>query len=96
MKVVHCKKDKYDIYIARGSKWGNPYTHIKDKKTLAKYIVNSREEAISSYRDYITIGEGKHLLKDLPELKGKTLGCFCSPKPCHGDILIELIENERV
>jgi hypothetical protein len=25
--VVHCKKDKYDVYIVRPSKWGNPFSH---------------------------------------------------------------------
>ena len=28
------------------------------------------------------------------ELRGKTLGCWCAPKPCHGDVLLE-IANER-
>lgn len=90
-KVVHCKKEKYDVYIGRPSKWGNPFTHIKDKKTKAEYVVSSREEAIEKYREWITEGEGKHLLKDLHELQGKTLGCWCKPKPCHGDVLVELI-----
>jgi hypothetical protein len=26
-------------------------------------------------------------------LKGKVLGCFCKPKECHGDILVELVEK---
>lgn len=26
-KIVHCKKDKYDIYIGRPSIWGNPFSH---------------------------------------------------------------------
>ena len=33
------------------------------------------------------------LLNDLHELKGKTLGCFCKPKICHGDILVELVNG---
>lgn len=90
MKVVHCKKEPYDVYIGRPSKWGNPFTHIQDGKTLAKYIVNSREEAIEAYLNWITTGEGQHLMKDLPELKGKILGCWCSPKSCHGDVLVGL------
>lgn len=89
-KVVHCKKKKFDVYIGRPSKWGNPYTHIQDGKTLAKYIVGSRDEAIESYREWITNGDGKHLLDDINELNGKTLGCWCKPKSCHGDVLVEL------
>ena len=93
--VVNCKKDEYDVLICRGTKWGNPYTHIKDKKTLALYIVSSRKEAIEKYREYIL--NKPELLKDLIELKGKRLGCYCKQKnkkvSCHGDILVELIEE---
>lgn len=92
-KVVHCKKENYDVYIGRPSKWGNPFTHIKDGSTLAKHIVNSRDESVSAYCEWITKGNGKHLLNDLHELKGKTLGCWCKPQSCHGDILVELIKN---
>lgn len=93
-KVVHCKKEKYDVYIGRPTKWGNPYTHIQDGKTLAKYVVEDRNAAVNAYRDYITNGDGKHLLDDLHELKGgKILGCWCKPQACHGDILLELLEE---
>lgn len=92
-KVVHCKKEKYDIYIGRPSKWGNPFTHL-NKTTNAKFKVKTREEAIKKYEEWI-LNQPK-LLKDLhDELKGKTLGCWCKPKSCHGDILIKLIENEK-
>jgi hypothetical protein len=88
-KVVHCKKEPYDIYIGRPSKWGNPFSHLPG--TLAKYKVETREESIEAYRKWI-LSEGKDLLADLHELKGKTLGCWCKPKSCHGDILIELLK----
>lgn len=92
-KVVHCKKEKYDVYIGRPSKWGNPYSH--EQRTSAKFKVNTRDEAISAYRIWITEGEGKHLLSDLNELDGKILGCWCKPKSCHGDVLVELIEQQK-
>ena len=92
IKVVHKNKDEYDVYIGRPTKWGNPYTH-KDDGTLAEYRVPTRSEAVKKYKEYILFGEGKHLLKDLHELKGKTLGCWCKPKSCHGDILKELVEK---
>lgn len=91
--VVHCKKSPYDVYIGRPSKWGNPFTHIKDNKTLAKFIVRNRKEAINAYREWIENGEGKHLLNDLHELKNKVLGCWCHPKSCHGDVLTELVNK---
>ena len=93
-KVVHCKKEPYDVYIGRPSKWGNPFTHKKDS-TNAKYFKPTRAEAIEAYRDYILTGKGTHLLEDLGELEGKVLGCWCKPKSCHGDILIEIIKSRK-
>lgn len=92
-KVVNMKFDFYDIKIDRSTKWGNPFTHIKDRYTKAKHIVATREEAVESYKEWILNGEGKHLLNDLHELKGKTLGCHCKPSSCHGDILKELADT---
>lgn len=92
--VVNKYHENYDVYIGRGSKWGNLYTHIKDKETKAKYVVSSRAEALAAYREWITKGEGKNLMNDLHELRGKRLGCTCKPKACHGDILVELIQDK--
>lgn len=92
--VVNLKTDDYDVYIGRGSKWGNPFTHIKDKQTLAEHIVETREEAISKYREYIL--SRPDLIDSLDELRGKKLGCYCKPDSCHGDILIELIINKML
>jgi len=95
-EVVNIRSSEYDVFIGRGSKYGNPYTHIKDRPTGAKYIVSSREEAIQRYEEYIRDGEGKYLLESLIELKGKRLGCYCHPKSCHGDILIKLIKELNI
>jgi hypothetical protein len=93
-KVVHIKKEAYDVYVGRPTQWGNPFTHLADKKTLAKHIVATREEAVEKYREWITEGEGKWLLEHLPKLKGKTLACWCHPKACHADVLFELANKE--
>ncbi len=90
-KVVHHKKEDYDVLIDRTTKWGCPFSYREG--TRAKYILPTRKEAIEAYREWITNGEGKYLLNDLHELKGKTLGCWCKPKTCHGDVLVELVNN---
>ena len=92
-RVVHCQREKFDVYIGRGivevdgkkveNKWGNPYSHREG--TLAKFKVNSRKEAIEMYEKYLLSNE--KLMNDLHELRGKILGCWCTPKPCHGQIL---------
>lgn len=96
-KVVHCKKRPYDIYIGRGSIWGNPFTHRPLHLTKAKVQVASREEAIKRFEDWILNSndkEAKIMRDNLHLLKEKTLGCWCSPKPCHGDILVKLANKE--
>lgn len=80
--VVNKKTDQYDVYIGRGSKWGNPF---KD---------GTRTENIDKYREYINGSQS--LLNHLPELKNKRLGCFCAPLPCHGDVLIELLLKYKI
>lgn len=79
MKVVHCKKEPYDVYIGRPSKWGNPYVIGRD---------GTREDVVRAFDTYIR-GNPK-LMSEIGELKGKTLGCYCNPEACHGDILMEL------
>jgi len=79
--VVNRHKEQFDVYIGRGSKWGNPFVIGRD---------GNREQVIEIYRQWI---KGQHkLLADLHELKGKRLGCYCKPKACHGDVLVELVE----
>lgn len=80
----------YDIYIGRPSKWGNPFSHIH-VGTLAQYRVATRQDAIEAYAQWIRTQP--HLLAALPELKNKRLGCWCAPKPCHGYVLVNLVEE---
>ena len=85
-RVVHCKKAAYDVYIGRPSKWGNPFSHKQG--TQAQFVVASRDAAIAAYREWIL--HQPELLAALPELKGQTLGCWCKPQSCHGDVLAAL------
>lgn len=86
-------KEPYDIYIGRGknSIWGNPFSHKEG--TLAKFKTNSRKESIEKFEEYLL--HNIELLKQLPLLKGKILGCWCK-KPnifveCHGDLLVDIL-----
>lgn len=88
-KVVHCKKEPFDVYIGRPSKWGNPYSH-KDG-TLAQFKVDTREEAVAKYESLLL--SSPDLLRDLGELKNKTLACWCAPQLCHGHILAKLADR---
>ena len=50
----------------------------------------TRAQVIKLHYEWIL--NQKLLLADLLELDGKVLGCWCSPRPCHGDTLIQLLE----
>lgn len=85
-RVVNIRSDKCRenfIYIGRGSKWGNPFSIGKD---------GTREEVIEKYREWVKTQP--ELLNSLHELKNMRLGCFCYPQHCHGDVLIELLEEK--
>lgn len=81
-KVVHCKKEPYDVYIGRamprqklkGSIWANPFKIGQD---------GTRDEVIEKYRQYV-LGKPE-LLAQIESLRGKVLGCWCSPLRCHGE-----------
>lgn len=79
-RVVHCKREKYDVYIGRPGKWGNPFTLPSEAY---------REHVLKLYRDWI--GLHPELIEAAKrELRGKVLGCWCAPKACHGDVLMEI------
>ena len=98
-KVINIKRNKkYDIYIGRGacpitgeqSKWGNPYSH--DPDSIAKFIVDTREEAIEKFEEYLL--NNKFLMDSLPELMYKILGCWCDKRQaCHGKVLKKYVDR---
>ena len=68
------------MYIGRPGPYGNPFTIGRD---------GSREEVIAKHRAWIM--ERPDLqARARRELRGKILGCWCAPLPCHGDLLLEI------
>ena len=102
-KVVHCKKSPFDLYIGRKNTkyhFGNIASH--QTGTLAPIRVQSREEAIKAFEDWldgkayqeIEPERRKWIIKRIPTIpQDFTLGCWCSPQDCHGRILKEKIEE---
>lgn len=93
-------KDPLNVYIGRrgivfidgarfpekSSVWSNPFKINKNR---------NRGKVIKMYKKYIV----KKIIKEdmfsqLLELKNKNLGCWCHPEKCHGDVLIELMNDE--
>jgi len=81
--------EQIDEYIDRRSDYGNPF---KLKKDGGDY---TREESVAAYREWF-YSENKAELRERAkeELKGKTLGCWCKPKACHGDVIVEFLDGD--
>lgn len=84
-RVVNRHHEPFDIYIGRGTIWGNKFKSPRD---------GTRAEVIEKYREWLS-GQWE-LLDRLDELQGKVLGCSCKPLRCHGDILVELVNNRSL
>jgi uracil-DNA glycosylase len=74
--VVNKNTEDFDVDITRKGKWGNPFRIGAD---------GSRLEVIKKYENWLP--KQDDLLKQLPELSGKRLGCVCAPLICHGEVL---------
>lgn len=83
--IVHKNKSSYDVDISRPNKYGNPFIIG---------VHGTRKEVIEKYESYIL---EKYTVEEIVEdLEGKVLGCYCSPKPCHGDVLLRIINGYRM
>ncbi len=73
-------------YIGRGSYWGNPYSMYDGG--------GDRDEVIRKFKYDFDYGKFPNKeKKEVFKLAGKRLGCFCKPKPCHGDVLAEFLNS---
>ena len=87
MTTIHNKyKEPYDIYIGRGSIFGNPWvigTH------------GTRDEVIDRYEEYFAekLNSDPAFKAAVLGAKGKKLGCFCKPLRCHGDVICNYLNQ---
>ena len=82
-KIVNIRNHRQDgstVRIDRQTKWGNPFG-------IGPH--GTRAQVIELYRLHLAqqIRTGQVSLEDLAALDGKTLACWCAPRPCHGDVL---------
>ena len=90
--IVHCKRAPFDVYIGRGkgSGWGNPFTWKQG--TLAEFVV-PLDEVLPRYQAWV-LSQPELVARIKRELRAKRLGCWCAPKPCHGEILAAIANDE--
>lgn len=97
-EVVNVRDSDFDKYIGRAaprakdlrchqtSLWANPYSDVYGARravAMAEYRQSLRERLSGPRRD--------EWLFQLRLLRGKRLGCWCKPKRCHGDVIVEAI-----
>ena len=82
VNIRHSRPPTNAIFIGRPSKWGNPYK-----------IKIGREKAIEEYENYLY---SSGLINDIAELANLTLVCFCTPLPCHGNVLLKILYGLKI
>ena len=102
-KETHDGENNFKIF--RPYILSNPYTHIKDKKTLATFVVSDRDTAIDMYEKYFDLmyGSNKQFTNEIDKIYEKYksgediyLECYCKPQRCHGDIIKEKLERRLI
>ena len=85
-RVVNIRQDKCDVYIGRGSPFGNPFRIGRD---------GNREQVIELYTQrfmVLMLTDAKFRIC-IQALKGKRLGCYCKPLACHGDVIVDYLDG---
>ncbi len=84
--VVNVRSDPYDVCIMRPSILGNPFVIGRD---------GTREEVIEKFRAYFKVRVHDDVIycQAVGELRGKKIGCCCSPAVCHGDVYAEFLNG---
>jgi hypothetical protein len=82
--VVNIHKTPATVFIGRPSKFGNPFK-------IGPY---TREQAIEKFKDYFyrKILIEPEFRKEVEKLRGFSLGCYCKPEACHGDVIAQYLD----
>lgn len=73
----------FDINIQRGTIWGNPYASSEYDDPIGMY----RQHLYKQIKDKLITKQHFEVLR------GMRLGCTCKPKPCHGDVIAEIVNK---
>jgi hypothetical protein len=75
--------------IDRDTKFGNKFRLKEDGGNY------TRQESVEKYREWFKnkIQSKSDFREDVEDLRGETLGCWCKPKDCHGDVILEYLRG---
>jgi len=87
-RIVNRHREPYDVYIGRGTPFGNEYRIGPD---------GTRSEVIAKHHeDFLHRIQADPKFRTLVlALKGKVLGCSCKPLACHGDTIVAWLEGPK-
>jgi len=88
VNVKHHGRDGVRM-IGRSTRFGNPF---KMKKDGGEY---TREGCVQAYREWFheKVENDPEFRQAVKDLRGETLGCYCKPKACHGDVIVEYLRS---
>ena len=89
--LKHWLENSNHVYIGRHNSFVNVAESIWHNPFSAH--IYGREECLVLFEKYVK--SKPELMSKLANLKGKTLGCWCHPEPCHGHVLKKLIEGSE-
>lgn len=94
-------KQEENLYVGRPCRKVNPKIvnpeRVKNFKWKNPFKIDdyhSQEKVINLFEEHVLVT--RHLAETVGELKGKILGCWCAPSPCHAEILHRLAGNHPV
>jgi len=91
--VAIARQQRRLVRVTRPSVWSNPYATKADARFVRpENIVATREEALAKYREHLA-RHPEIVERAKRELRGKILGCWCLPQPCHAQILAEIVNK---
>lgn len=104
-RVVNVKTDAYDVYIGRGLNspnqgyFGNPIKFGEKCQVCGQVHVDDeegRKALVACYKRYFwdRIHRDQEFHERVIGLEGKTLGCFCKPHACHGDVIKDWLDAD--
>jgi hypothetical protein len=98
--VVNLRKEAFDVYIGRPGKgqagpFGNPIA-VGQTCPVCGLQHTTPGSTLVCFKVYFLkrVTQDPAFRNQVLALKDKTLGCFCKPKPCHGDIIAAWLDEE--
>jgi len=98
-KAVNLRREPFDVYIGRAGRgqdgyFGNPVA-MGRKCPVCRSVHRSGGSTLPCYKQWFAnrLATDNEFLRRILELKGKRLGCFCKPRPCHGDVIVQFVDN---